>query len=157
MAETRIIQRTQPIVGIAPIADAFSGVVRTDVINMRDSNTCNFSIFTGVGVTGTSTIAVFSSDDTSITTSAAVTFRYREYPSTGVPGDLVKASTSGFTSTAGSNRSIDVEVDAAELSGTHQYVFLRATEVTDSPVLGGIQVRLSGNRQQGDDNRTQIT
>jgi hypothetical protein len=133
---------------LSPVADALSGTVYSDIINMKNFGHCTFVVQKGVGATGTSTFTVEASDDTSGTNVTAIPFRYREIPlSTNVPTALTDATASGFTNTAGSDRLVIIEVDASELGDTgYGFVRLKAVESVDSPVLAGILAILSQPR-----------
>lgn len=125
---------------LSPVADAFDSTVYSDVINMKNFSHCVFIVHKGVGTTGTSTFTVLASDDVSRSNTTAIPFRYREIPAgTNIPGALTAATTAGFTSTAGSDGLIVIEVDASELGDTgYGYVALKAVESVNSPVLAGI-------------------
>lgn len=133
--------------GLDPVADAFAGTITSDIINMKNFGHCTFIVHKGVGATGTSTFTVEACDDVAGSNVTAIPFRYREYASGDTPGPLLTATTAGFTSTAGSSKLIDIEVDASELGDTGKgYVRLKGVEVVDSPVLGGILAILSEPR-----------
>ena len=134
---------THLVKGIDPIADAFSGTVRSDVVNMKNVGKARFLIHCGVGATGTSTITMEASDDAVPTNVTAIPFKYRQVLSGDTPGALTQATTAGFTTTAGSSKVIEVEVDASDMASTgYGYLSLKAVEVVDSPVLGGILIEL---------------
>lgn len=124
---------------LPPVADAFAGTATSDVVEVR-SQGIEFLVYRGVGATGTSTITVLACDDVTPTTTAAIAFWYKEVTSD--PGDTswTLATTSGFTTTAGSNAMFRVWVPA-DLIGANEgynYAQLKMVEDTDSPVLGGI-------------------
>jgi hypothetical protein len=57
------------------------------------------------------------------------------------PAALVKATTAGFTTTAGSSDMYWIQVTSNALASTgYKYVGLKMVEVVDSPVLGGIAI-----------------
>jgi len=126
---------------LPPVADAFATTTNSDVINVIGEGLL-FVIQKGVGTTGTATITVEACDDVTPTTTAAVAFLYRTNTGTDVWSDWTRATTSGFTTTAGSNHLYQVYVEAAELAGEgtdgYGYARLVSTEVVDDPVLGGI-------------------
>ncbi len=139
MARPIITQAGHIVHGLAPVADAFSGTVRSDVFNMKNYNGCTFLIYKGVGTTGTSTITVNACDNTTPSNRTAIPFKYRANTSSDTWGAVTVATTAGFTTTAGSNHMYEIIVDGDELGDTgYGYVELTATEVVDSPVLGGI-------------------
>jgi hypothetical protein len=126
--------------GLDPVADAFSGTVASDIINMKNWNHVQFVIYKGVGATGTSTITVEACDDVSGTHATAVPFRYQAVTGADdVPSAPANAPATGFVTTAGSSQlyKIDVDADALAASG-YGYVRLKAVESVDSPVLGCI-------------------
>ena len=131
--------------GINPVADAFASTVTTDIVNMKNYHRVKFYVFWGVGATGTTTITVEASDDASGTNVTAIPFYYRRVSGAlnagDTHGDITAATTSGFTTTAGSHQCYIVEVSAEELGDTDKkYVRLKAVEQTDSPILGGVLI-----------------
>lgn len=124
--------------GIDPIADGFSGTVTTDVFEALGHEVL-FIIYKGVGATGTSTITVLACDDTTPTNTSAVAFRYRTCTTGDTWGNWTAATTTGFTTTAGSSQLYEIRVDPGDLGATgYGYVQLQAVESVDNPVLGGI-------------------
>lgn len=127
--------------GLAPVADALSGTVGSDVVNCENFNKVIFVIQKGVGTTGTSTVTVEACDDVTPTTTSAIPFRYRNVVSGDTTTALTEATTAGFTTSAGSAHLVLVEVDVADLAASgYGYVRLKAVEVADSPVLAGILI-----------------
>lgn len=130
--------------GLDPVADAFSGTVYTDIINMKNFEHIQFLIYKGVGTTGTSTITVEACDDVSASNVSAVVFKYQACTTGDTFGALTAATTAGFTTTAGSSQMYKVEVDAEALAASgYGYVRLKAVEVANDPVLGGVIAILS--------------
>lgn len=132
--------------GLDPVADAFDGTVYSDIINMKNHEEITFVIYKGVGTTGTSTITVEACDDASASNSAAIAFDYQAITSGDTHGAMTAATTTGFTTTAGSSQLYLIRVKAQALSNNYGYVRLKAVEVANSPVLGGILAILSGPR-----------
>lgn len=129
--------------GIDPVADAFTGTVSTDVVSMENHETVEFTIYKGVGATGTSTITVEACDDIVPTTQLAIPFRYQTVVTGDTHSDMIEVAATGFATTAGSSQLYKVSVDAEALAVSgYKYVRLTAVEVVDSPVLGGIMVTL---------------
>jgi len=129
--------------GLDPIADAFAGTVTSDVVNMEGHAYACFTIYKGVGATGTSTITVLACSDTTPSATSAVAFYYRACTTGDTWGALTAATTAGFTTTAGSSQMYEIWVDAKELGTTgYGYVQLSALEVANDPVLGGILIEL---------------
>lgn len=134
---------THLVKGLDPVADAFAGTVSSDVVSMKNHETVEFYIYKGVGATGTSTITVEACDDTTPTTTSAIAFRYQSITSGDTHSDMTEATSAGFTTTAGSSQIYKVSVDAQALATSgYEYVRLKAVEVVDDPVLGGILINL---------------
>jgi len=132
------ISKIHFIKGLDPVADAFSGTVTSDVIDVQGCGAW-FLIYKGVGATGTSTITALAADDTTPSNTTAVEFLYRTCTSGDTWSDWTTATTAGFTTTAGSSQMYQIYVDAAQLAEEgYGYCQLQAVEVVDSPVLGGI-------------------
>lgn len=132
--------------GIDPVADAFSGTVATDIVEALGHEVV-FLIYKGVGATGTSTVTVLACDDTTPTNTSAVAFRYRTCTTGDTWGNWTAATTTGFTTTAGSSQLYEIRVDPADLGAVgYGYVKLQAVEVVDSAVLGGILIGVAGLR-----------
>ena len=133
---------------LPPVADGFAGTKTSDVIKV-DGDGIEFIVYRGVGTTGTSTLTVLACDDVVPTTTAAVAFWYKEVTSD--PGDATwtLATTSGFTTTAGSNAMFRIWVPA-DLIGANGYGYaqLKAVEVANDPVLGGVLARVVNTRFQ---------
>lgn len=126
---------------VADFADTTSGT--SDIVNMANYHSFGAIIFWGVGTTGTVTVTVEACSDTSATATTAIPFKYRVITGGLDAGDthgtLTEATTSGFTTTAGSHQIVVVEVNAEELGDTgYQYARVKLTEVVNSPILGGV-------------------
>lgn len=141
MSEALLLERLHLIKGLDAVADAFSGTVYSDVVNVKNLHRVLFLLHAGVGATGTSTITVEACDDVVPTNVSAIPFHYRQILSGDTEGALTAATAAGFATTAGSSKLAAVEVreDALAASG-YGYVRLKAVEVVDSPVLGGIVI-----------------
>lgn len=138
---------THIVKGLDPVADAFDGTVYSDVISLKNHEYAEFYIYKGVGATGTSTITVEACDDTTPTTSSAIPFHYQTVVSGDTHSALTAAAAAGFATTAGSSQLYKVSVEARALAALgYEYVRLKAVEVVDSPVLGGIMAALQGPR-----------
>jgi hypothetical protein len=131
------------IKGLDPVADAFSGTVYSDIVSMANHNCAKFIIYKGVGTTGTSTITIEACSDTSGSAVSAIPFSYQAITTGDTAGALTAVANTGFTTTAGSSQLYLIYVDAEALAASgYQYVRLKAVEVVDSPVLGGILINL---------------
>ncbi len=150
-SQPSIAENTHYVNGLAPVADAFAGTVYSDIVNCSNYGRTAFVLIKGVGTTGTSTITVEASDDTSGSNVSAIAFNYRAYTSGDTPGALTAATSTGFTTTAGSNHIYVVEVDSEALSASgYKYVRLKAVESANDPVLGGILIQQSAPRYAQD-------
>ncbi len=133
--------------GLDPVADAFAGTVYSDIINMANYGHIQFIIYKGVGATGTSTVTVEACDDVSGSHVSAIPFRYQVISTGDTEGTPTAVAATGFTTTAGSSQLYKIEVDADALASSgYGYVRLKAVEVVDSPVLGGILAILTEGR-----------
>jgi len=131
----------KPVVGIYPVADAFSATVYSDVINASQAQWITALVYWGVGATGTVTLTVIPCDDvTPSNRGTAVAFTYRRYATdTDVAGASTAAAAAGFTTTAGSDQVYAIEIDPAVLGASgYKYVQIKSVESVDSPLLGGI-------------------
>lgn len=129
--------------GLDPIADAFAGTVYTDVVSMREYKLAVITIYCGVGATGTSTLTVNACDDFVPTTESAIPFVYQLIATGDTHGALTKATTAGFTTTAGSSKIIRIYVNASDLASSGYPNFrLKAVEVVNDPVLAGVLIDL---------------
>lgn len=126
-------------VGVAAVANAFAGTVYSTVFNVKNYKSTVFLIHKAVGATGTATITVEGCTDTSGTGATAVPFRYRVATTLDTFGDVTLATTSGFTTTAGSNQLYEITVDNDVLgNGGFNFIRLKSVEVVASAVLGGV-------------------
>ena len=135
------------VTGLDPVADAFSGTVNSDVVSLLEYNNVEFIAWWGVGATGTITLTVEACDDVVPTTTSAVPFRSRRYTSADTAVAAVNRAAAGFTTTAGSTQRYICEIRAdALLASGYRYARLHSVESVDSPILGGILIRLSEPR-----------
>lgn len=124
---------------LLPVADAFAGTKYTDVINMKDFNHVQFVIQKGAGATGTSTITVEACDNVTPSNVSAVPFKYQVCTTGDTFGVLTAAEATGFATTAGADQLYKIEVDADALAASgYGYIRLKAVEVENDPVLGGV-------------------
>jgi hypothetical protein len=147
-----LLQNMHFVKGLDPVADFGDTAQSSDVVNMSGHESVVFLIYKGVGTTGTSTITVEACDDVVPTTHTAIPFFYRKYiGSDDVPAALVKATASGFNTTAGSSQLYAVEVRYGDLAALgYKYVRLTMTEVVNSPVLGGVVIIMGNPRMPQD-------
>lgn len=143
MQRYELLQNLHFVKGLDPVADAFAGTVASDVVDVSNHGGALFLVYKGVGTTGTSTITVEACDDVTPSNTTAVPFYYKAITSNDTQGAMTAAAAAGFTTTAGSSQIYAVSVDSQELaSAGYKYVRLKAVEVVDSPVLGGIAIAL---------------
>lgn len=142
-----LMQEAHFVQGLAPVADAFSGTVGGDVVSMRGHKRFTAVVYKGVGATGTSTITVEACSDVTPSATSAIPFWYRAVTTGDTPGTLTRATSAGFTTTAGSNQMYIIEVDANELNASgYEFIRVKAVEVVDSAVAGSIAYILSDPR-----------
>jgi hypothetical protein len=153
---TSAFQNNKSTIGLAPVADAFSGTVYSDVVSMAKHNEVLFTIIKGVGTTGTSTITVQACDDFTPSNRSAVPFRYRVCTTMDAWGDWTQVAATGFATTAGSNQLYEIEVRNESLPDGYPNVQLKAVEVANDPVLGGILITLGTPKYGGESPATSI-
>ena len=154
----RLLQNAHFIKGLDPVADAFAGTKASDVVNFENYHSMVFVVYKGVGTTGTSTLTVEACDDTTPSNTTAIPFRYKAITSGDTEGALTAATTSGFTTTAGSSQLYLIEVDQDEMGDTgYGYVRLKAVESADDPVVGAVLIIGYGPRYAQDVPATAIT
>lgn len=158
---TLMLERLKFAKGIDPIADFMAGTKRSDVYSMRDHGRILFVIYIGVGATGTSTITVNACDDVVPTTRSAIPFWYRQILTGDTESAITRATTAGFTTTAGSSKIVLVEADAKDMGASgYGFIELTAIESNASACLGGICAVLGapggGNRYSRQVNATVI-
>lgn len=132
-----------PFHALAAVADAFSGTVASAAWKMNFFQRATAFLHKGVGTTGTSTITVEACSAADGTGATAIPFKYCKNTNTGAGsamGAMTAATAAGFTTTAGSNQIYEIEIDAKDLPEGLNWVRIKAVEVVDSPVLGGILV-----------------
>jgi len=129
--------------GLDAVADAFAGTITSDVISAKHYHVVRFILHKGVGATGTSTLTIEACDNAAGNNPVAVPFSYQAYTGADdIPGAVINATTAGFTTTAGSSQLYVLEVESQRIPAAKPWVRLKAVEVVDSPVLGGILIEL---------------
>jgi hypothetical protein len=157
MIPYELLNNLHYIKGLDPVADAFSGTVTSDVVDLANHQSALFLVYKGVGTTGTSTITVEACSDFSATAVTAIPFYSKSITSNDVQGDLTARAAAGFTTTAGSSQIYEIQVAAEALAATdYHLVRLKAVEVVDSPVVGCIAITLAGPRFGGSTTATEI-
>lgn len=136
--------------GLDAVADAFSGTVYSDVVAMKEYAVARFIVHKGVGVLGTSTLTIEACDNANGDNPVAIPFKYQAYIGTDdLPGAVTAATTAGFATTAGSSQLYVLEADSQSLAAK-AWIRLKAVEVVNDPVLGGIMIELLGARYATD-------
>jgi len=144
------IETSHAEISVVPVADAFSGTVAGDVLSLKDHARIRWIIVEGAGGTGTYTVTVEACDDTTPSNTSAVPFQYRVTTAGSQPGARTAATSAGFTSTAGANKVIEVEIEAAALlAAGYGYARLKTVEVVNDPILGGVIAILEDARFSG--------
>ena len=128
-------QNSQSVMALAPDADRWNGDPATDIINTKNYGHVTFYIMEGAGGTGTTVLTVEECDDVSASNSTAIAFNYRVTAAGGGDtfGALTAATAAGYTTIAGAQKQIIIEIDAAELSDGFPFVRIQTTEAVDSP------------------------
>lgn len=145
-----MMERSHFEVGIAAVADFGDTAQNSDVINLSRHKRARAIIHWGVGATGTQTLTVTACDDVTPSNETAIPFWYRITVAAADPGAITRATASGFTTTAGSNQIVELEIVAADLAVLgRKYFRIKMTEVVNSPLLGGIIIELLEPRHAG--------
>jgi hypothetical protein len=134
---------------LQPVADAYAADPATDVVNMKFYRRATFLIAEAAGGTGTVKIQVEECTSKAGAGNTAIAFKYRLLTK-GTSGTLTASASTGYTTVAGANKLVAVEVDGAALSDGSPYVRLQLTEVADSPCLAGVVCVLSEPRYMAD-------
>lgn len=144
MGNLQIPTQLHFVKGLDPVADAFAGTVYSDVIEVAGQG-IGFVIYKGVGTTGTSTITINAADDAAASNETAVPFWYKRIGTT--DSGWTAATTSGFTTTAGSSDVYHIAVAADVIGATgYGYARLKAVESADAAVLGCVLAYVFGGR-----------
>ncbi|TGE33330.1 hypothetical protein [Desulfosporosinus sp. Sb-LF] len=132
---------------LPPAADAFSGTVSTDVINMKNYGSACFVVQFGAGAVGTATISIEACSDVTPTLTTAIPFFYQACVSGDTYGAITQATAAGFTTAAAANKvyKIFVTDESLALSG-YNYVRLTSVEVVNDPIAGGVVAVLTDGR-----------
>ncbi len=69
--------------GLDPVADVFDTTQYSDVVHLKDHHNCLFTVYIGVGATGTSTFTVEACDDVTPSNTSAIPFHYRQTAASG--------------------------------------------------------------------------
>lgn len=144
---------------IAANEDMFDGGWAGDVISMANADSAVFLIVTNANASGgQASVYVNACDDTTPTTTAKISFYYKEITSGDTQGTT--SETKEFATSTGANCAYVVEVPAAkvaEYNTSYEYIQLQVTEKTNQAVDGGVIGFLTGLRFASDAESTQLT
>ena len=159
--ENNHVVHVAPVAQIATTDDLWDGdgaggttILNTDVLSLANADGAVFIIPTTVNATGTASVRICACNNTTPSTTVAVSFRYRIISA---PDTLVASgeATSYLTSTAADMVYI-FEVDAAKVAEQgYEYVYLNADEVAGADTEGAVIGFLTGLRYKEDDIGTQ--
>lgn len=125
---------------IANAANVFAAVTGAG-FNIGICRRVSFLVTLGAGGVGTGTIIVQASATNNMASPTAVPFKYRVQStansSDAYASDYVAATAAGFTTAAGANQLVVIEVDARDLPSGAQFVALNTTQVVAGVVAGG--------------------
>lgn len=142
LSESVMIERA-----LVPAADRYDTNPATDIFNMALYGHIAFVLDHGAGATGTVKIQVEECSDATGTGNTAIAFRYRLKSTVpGTWGAITSSASTGYTTTAGADQMVIVELDSRELSTTKKFVRLQLTEVANSPVSAAVYALLSEAR-----------
>lgn len=147
-----LIQQLNFVKGLDPVADFNDTTQYSDIVSMKNFESVAFLYYKGVGATGTCTLTVEACDDVVPTNVSAVPFFYKTMAgSDDVSSALTKATSTGFSTTAGSSQIYVAEVRWGDLAASgYTYVRLKMVEVVNSPVLGGVAIILGNPKSLKD-------
>lgn len=135
-----------PVYALMPDADRYNSDPATDVFNMENYDHITFILMEGAGGTGTVKIEVEECTTAAGANNTAIAFRYRLMSTTDTWGALTASASTGYTTVAGANKMVAIEVDASELSDGYNFVRLQLTEVADDPCDAAVIAILSQPR-----------
>ena len=119
---------------LAADADRYNTDPATDIVTTQDFRHVTWFLIESAGATGTVKIQVEECTDNAGAGATAIGFNYRVGTNLGVFGAIVASAAAGYTTVAGADKIIAIELDAAELSDGSDWARLQLTEVVDSPV-----------------------
>lgn len=134
----KTVDKFHAIPVLYPVDDFMAGTVNSDIVDVQGEGIL-FEVVKGVGATGTSTLTLQACSDNAATATTAVAFMYRISTTPDTWGAWTQATTTGFTTTAGSNQMYQIYADASELAAAgYAYARLHAVEVVNAGVVGCI-------------------
>ena len=130
---------------VTALDDFANGSPATDIVNLAMYDRATWVYQQTAGATGTVNIQVDSCDTVSPGTATAIAFDYWTV-SGDTRSDKVTATAVGYTTIAGAEKMVVVEINSAELSGTDKYARVQFTEVVDDPVSASCLCIMSKGR-----------
>lgn len=149
MQSGKFLEQNLVAVGILPDADLYAADPATDVFNLAKYECITFILVEGAGGTGTVKIEVEECTTAAGANNTAIAFNYRLLSSAGSAdtwGALTAVAATGYTTVAGANKAVAIEVHNTELSDGYNFVRLQLTEVADDPCDAVVVAVLSGPR-----------
>ena len=129
---------------IANFEDYTTGNPATDVVSMENYDSVLFLVSKGGGAVGTATITVEACSTALAAATQAIVFDYWVCTTIDTWSDRTRATTAGFTTTAGADQMYAIEVHSSMLTATYPFVRLQFTEV-DSTACDGHVIAIMGN------------
>lgn len=149
--QTIFSEQAAPISVLVSAADRYDTNPSSAGVDMALADHVTFHLQEGAGGTGTAKLQV-TAEKRDGTGAEAIPF-YHRASAVGVfepLGDLVKAdATTGFTTLAGANKQVVVEVPGVGVPEDKPIVRLKITEVANSPVNAGVMAIASRLRYAG--------
>jgi hypothetical protein len=139
-------EKHHPVYALAPDADLYNGNPATDVFNLKNYNHITFLLVEGAGGTGTVKVQVEECTSAAGAGNTARAFSYRLMSTVDTWGALTASASTGYTTVAGANKMVAIEIDAAELSDGYNFVRLQLTEVVNDPCDAAVIAILSEPR-----------
>ena len=158
--ENNHIVHVAPVSSVTLATDLWGGTVGTqldtDVMSLKNADGAVFIIVNTVN-TSAGSVFICACDDTTPTTTVAVSFRYARI----LAPDTIEASgeATSFLTSTGADYVYVFEVDASKVAEQgYEFVQLHATEVTaNADAEGAVVGFLTGLRYKEDDIGTQVT
>ena len=135
---------------------AAAALIASDVISMANADGAVFVLIQNANAGGNSSVRICACDDTTPTTTVAVSFQYQMITA---PDTIASVGESkALLTSTGADIIYVLEVDAAKVAEEgYKYVYLQSVEVTNNGVDGAVFAFLTGLRYKEDDPGTQVT
>lgn len=140
--------------GLAPAADRWNTGPDTDVVTLRNHDKLLAIVHQEGGTTGCAAITVKACTDNAKAGATAIPFLYRVGASgAGALGDamgaVVQATSSGFVTTAATDRLYLIFVKGSDIQAIGGFVYLTLTESVNDPVNASVDFLLFDGRYEG--------